>query len=368
MKPNSLAGWLLSLGCTLAFCLATATLGAQSPVTLRADIAHPGRAMLPDFCGLSYEIKGVLPQDPTGKHYFSPDNGPLINTFKTLGIEHLRVGGNAAERATIAIPDTTDIDSFFAFARAAGVKVIYTVRMEGSSPAAAAKIVKYVMDHYRECVSGFTVGNEPDKVWKYPAYLEEWKQFTAAILSPDCAPDAKFCGPSARQQSVEFAKFFANDVGGWDHLAYLTQHFFPRGDGDKVTDPFKERGLLLSPDLYQAYQKFYDVFVPTAKSKGIEYRLEESNSYGRGGAVGASDTFAASLWSVDYLYWWAWHDTLGINFHTGQKEGRGVPGPNRPECLHPFDVSAGRHQSFAVGIRPKAVQPGQPGSSDTGQR
>jgi hypothetical protein len=336
MNAKSLPGRLLSLGLSLLFCLITAPLGAQSPVILRVDLAHPGRTMPSDFCGLSYEIKMVLPNDTTRIHFFSPDNGPLIGTFKTLGVKHLRVGGNTAERPSVAIPGTPDIDSLFAFAKAAGVNVIYTVRMEGNSPAAAAGVAKYVMDHYRDYVSCLTVGNEPDKPWKYPAYLEQWKKFTAAILSPDCAPDAKFCGPSARHQCVEFARYFANDMGGWNHLAYVTQHFYPRGDGDKVTDPDKERELLLSPGLHQVYQKLYDVFVPAAKAKGTDYRLEEANSYGRGGAVGASDNFTAALWSVDFLYWWAWHDALGINFHSGQKEPRGVPGPNKPNVYTPL--------------------------------
>jgi hypothetical protein len=131
---------------------------------------------------------------------------------------------------------------------------------------------------------------------------------------------------------VEFAKLFADDVGGWDHLAFLTQHFYARGDGNKVTeaDSANARARLLSPDMHQVYQKFHDAFVPAAKAKGIDYRLEESNSYSLGGAVGASDTFTASLWSVDYLYWWAWHDALGINFHTGEKLKRGLPGPDKP--------------------------------------
>ncbi|MGA3007701.1 MAG: hypothetical protein ABSE59_07410, partial [Opitutaceae bacterium] len=312
------------------FCLLTASLGAQSPVVVQADIAHPGRAMPSDFCGLSYELKMVLPNAKTGKHYFSPANGPLIGAFQTLGIKHLRVGGNTAERATVPVPDTSDIDSLFAFARAADLKVIYTVRMEGSTPAAAGGIAKYVMDHYRESVSCFTVGNEPDKAWNYSGYLDDWKKFTAVIASPDFAPDAKFCGPSTRPQGVEFARLFANDVGGWDHLAYLTQHYYPGGDGDKITDSAKARQFLLSPNLHGVYQEFYNAFVPAVKAKGIDYRLEETNSYAFGGAVGASDTFTSSLWVVDYLYWWAWHDARGLNFHTGEKVARGLPGPDRP--------------------------------------
>jgi hypothetical protein len=327
---------LHGLGCLLVLCLSTATLSAQSPVGLQVDLAHPGRAMPPDFCGLSYEIKTILPNAKTGKYYFSPGNEALINTFKTLGIKNLRVGGNSAERATVAIPDTSAIDNLFAFAKAADLKVIYTVRLEGSTPAAAAGVAKYVMGHYGDRVACLTVGNEPDKPWKYPVYLDKWKVFTAAILAPDCAPDAKFCGPNARHQCVEFAKYFANDMGGWDHLAFVAQHYYPRGDGDQIKNPAGERRFLLSPDLHQTYQKLYDAFVPAVKAKGANYRLEETNSYGKGGAVGASDTFTAALWSVDYLYWWAWHDALGLNFHSGQKVMRGLSGPDKPNVYTPL--------------------------------
>ncbi|HTQ30814.1 MAG TPA: hypothetical protein VMI53_06350 [Opitutaceae bacterium] len=314
-----------------SFAVAAVSLRAQSPVTVQADLAHPGRMVPADFCGLSYELKMVLPNAATGKHYFRPDNAPLVAAFETLGIRHLRVGGNTAERATVSIPDHADIDSLFAFAKAAGLKVIYTVRMEGNTPEAAAAVAKYVTDHYGDRLSCLTVGNEPDKTLKYPVYLAEWKKFTTAILKE--VPDAKFCGPSTTPQGVKYSHLFANDMGGWEHLAYLTQHDYPRRSGEKVTNEAQAaegRAGLLSPDMYQVYQKFHDVFVSDVKAKGAGYRLEETNSYSRGGAVGVSDTFTASLWIVDYLYWWAWHDALGINFHTGEKVMRGQPGPDRP--------------------------------------
>ena len=150
-------------------------------------------------------------------------------------------------------------------------------------------------------------------------------------------------------------------MGGWDHLAYVTQHYYPRGDGDKITDPAEERRLLLSPDLHQAYQTLYDAFVPAAKAKGIGYRLEETSSYGRGGAVGASDTFTASLWSVDYLYWWAAHDALGLNFHTGQKVQRGTPGPYRANVYTPLTVVPKGIKVLPVGYGMKLFNLGSQG-------
>ena len=93
---------------------------AGSPVTVRVDMEKQIRTIPEDFCGLSYETKMLLPNTNTGKHYFRGDNLPLITAFKTMGIKHLRVGGNTAERATVNIPDETDIDALFAFAKAPG--------------------------------------------------------------------------------------------------------------------------------------------------------------------------------------------------------------------------------------------------------
>ena len=74
---------------------------------------------------------------------------------------------------------------------------------------------------------------------------------------------------------------------------------------------------LLSPDLLKVYETFRNEFAPAALSKGLPYRLEEANSFSNGGAAGVSDAFAATLWGLDYLYWWAAHGADGINFHTG---------------------------------------------------
>jgi hypothetical protein len=342
MKMKLMSGKTLAALFFAAFCLSTSNLSAQSTVTLQADINNPGRVMPADFCGLSYEIKLVLTNSTTGKHYFRPDNQPLINAFKVLGIKHLRVGGNTAERSTVDIPNKADIDKLFAFAKAADLKVIYTVRMESNAPVDSAAIAKYVMDTYKPYIDCLTIGNEPDKPWTYPVFRDDWKKYAATILLPEYAPDAKFCGPSTTGRGEEWAKFFANDIGNWDHLAYVTQHHYPLRNGELVTNAAmaaEGRVRLLSPDIHQLYQKFHDVFVPTVKAKGLEYRMEEANSYSRGGAVGVSDNFTASLWIVDYLYWWASHDALGINFHTGERVLRGLPGPDRPNVYTAFTSS-----------------------------
>ena len=53
----------------------------------------------------------------------------MVHLFHTLGIKHLRIGGNTSDRNVKQMPGEADIDSVFAFAKAAGVKVIYCLTL-----------------------------------------------------------------------------------------------------------------------------------------------------------------------------------------------------------------------------------------------
>ena len=134
-----LAGRLL--GATLlVFAVLAGPARARSPVTVTVDPKAAG-AMVPlDFIGLSYETSMELPASD-GRYTFSPGNKPLVDTFRTLGVRSLRVGGNMADRAS-RIPTNADIDSLFAFAKSAGVKEIYTIRMKQGDQHAHAAIAK----------------------------------------------------------------------------------------------------------------------------------------------------------------------------------------------------------------------------------
>jgi hypothetical protein len=101
------------------------------------------------------------------------------------------------------------------------------------------------------------------------------------------------------------------------------QHSYPGGNSRKVTDPAAARANMLSSSFEHDYQHLYDAFVPTALSSGVQYRIEETNSYYNGGAKDVSNTFASSLWALSYMYWWLAHDAQGINFHTGDQVAAG---------------------------------------------
>ena len=286
-------------------------------MTIVVDPAEAGPTISPNFIGLSYEMALVLPGS-NGKYFFSPENKALVQMFRTLGIKSLRVGGNTAERENVHIPGKADIDHLFGVAKAAGVKVIYTLRLKGADPQADADIARYIMEHYRAELRCFSLGNEPEKMAKdFPAYRDEFRRFLAVITAPTNVPDARFCGPSTTHKNAAWAGQFARYFGGDARIALVTQHEYPARSGTNVASVAAGCDKLLSPDLLKVYEAFHNTFVPAVLSNGLPYRLEEANSFSNGGAAGVSDAFAAALWGLDYLYWWAAHGAEGINFHTG---------------------------------------------------
>src|SRR5580658_2788205 len=153
---------LLPLPARVIFCVVLVCAGAKaapelSPVTLTLDAKNPGAEIPADFEGLSFEVSQLLPNED-GIHYFRPDNTALINLFQTLGIKNLRIGGNTSDRDVKKLPDEADLDSLFAFAKAAGVKVIYCLRLHNGDPQADIRTVRYIMARYANEMDCFSIG------------------------------------------------------------------------------------------------------------------------------------------------------------------------------------------------------------------
>src|SRR5215471_18268141 len=117
-----------------------------SPVAVQVAEQGGAPALAPRFLGLSYETSTLLPEN--GRYYFDSGDQDLVRMFRTLGVKSLRIGGNSVDDTTIAIPQEKDIDALFGFARAAGVKVIYSLRLKKGDTAASARTARYIADHY----------------------------------------------------------------------------------------------------------------------------------------------------------------------------------------------------------------------------
>jgi hypothetical protein len=326
-----------------------------------------------DFAGLSFE-RGPLNQGNAGVagYMFSPANGSLVTLFRNLGLRNLRIGGGSVEESIPAGTGRdgfTGIDNLFAFADAAQVQVIYSLRL--LSPSAGpiadldkvgAEVARYIWDRYRQHVASFCIGNEPD--WHafhtyaghrldpaiyeansgvpgsaYPSYRAGWQRFAQAVGA--AAPGAPLIGPDTGAYSpltytpdpetgVSWTERFATDERASGRVPDITQHYYVGGSPRKTTARQAIRNML-SPEwvtgtaigsqpagtTYTPYPWLYSNNLAPVLAAGLRYRLTESNDY-LTGVPGASNAFASALWALDYLHWWAAHGAVGVNFHNKQ--------------------------------------------------
>lgn len=305
------------------------------PVTVTVGPPR-GAELAPRFLGLSYEASMLLPVN--GHYYFDANDQALVNTFKTLGIKSLRVGANAVDDPRVPVPQEKDIDSLFQFARAAGVKVIYSFRLKNGNPAEAARLAAYIETHDADALDCFAIGNEPNFYLKtFPDFFAQWKPEYDAILN--AAPDAMFDGPSVAGKS-NYVLDLVKAIYGEGHMAMASDHYYFLGSGRAAEkDPAASRARFLSDHLHQGYERDYAAVGAVLAAQGVPYRIDEMNSCYNGGAKDSSDTYASTLWSLDCTYWWATHSILGVNYHTGESVGRdGKFGPpNYAAFLHRAD-------------------------------
>jgi len=332
-----------------------------TPITIHVEESKTNRELPPGFLGLSYESSMMLSKD--GRHYFNATNIPLVTLFKTLGVKNLRVGANAVDNPKIAVPRETDIDALFGFAKAAGVKVIYSFRLKDGSPPRSAKLANYIQNNYGELLDAFAIGNEPDmfeqvKNERYGIYFTLWKPHYDAILQS--LPHAQIEGPSTASKA-SFAISLAKDLGDSGHLPMVSSHYYVFGSGRNAEKDLPgTRDRFLSESNAVHYEKLYEATGKPLAQLGVPYRIDEMNSCFNGGAKGASDTYASTLWSLDWDHWWAAHGIIGLNYHTGESVGMngGFHAPNyasfvyHPDGkgfeIHPISYA---HLAFSQGAK-----------------
>jgi hypothetical protein len=280
-------------------------------------------------CGLSYETKDLLP-DMMGKYYFHPDNIKLIQMLKTIGIKHLRMGGNSVDANNIPLPSEKDIHTFFQFARAAGITVIYSIRLENGDPDYAKKVARIMNDNYKDLVESISIGNEPYYYEEDDVYIKKWKAIHDAIL--EVYPDAVFNGPDTNPNVKRMKTLISNFNNPEGRLVQITQHNYAFGcsyenPGERTyiklipRDRAESRDRMLSPAAYKQYEEVLDKINEAIKGTDLSFRLSETNSYWYSGLREVSNSNASALWGLDYLYWWTSHGADGLSFHTGDFTG-----------------------------------------------
>lgn len=290
-----------------------------------------------DFSGLSVETGSVRVNNAgTPGYLFSDKNAETLRIFRELGIRHLRVGGGSVDMNKTA-PTLGDIDELFAFAKASGVKVVYSLRLLNGNLENEVQVAKYIWDKYKENLDCFAIGNEPDwnsyhipdpEIRDYPSYLSKWRRFADAVVAE--IPEARFMGPNTgsnfpvtgakdtNYKGCSWTLNFARDLKETGLIAKLAQHNYVGQDVNEKSSPWEMVDKMLSASwISKEYPALYHATVKPVIDEGFDCRLAESNSFS-GQCPGGSNSFATALFALDYMFWWASHQCAGVNFHNKQ--------------------------------------------------
>lgn len=291
--------------------------GAAAQVTVNP--ASPGLTIPDEFPGIGLEPFSVCALVSLDRQ------GPtLANLFKNLGPAILRFGGSTVENTYWAPTGTstcsyehtvlnkTAIDNVFAFAKKAGVRVIWPVNLEIRDPATYADEAAYAYTVGGSSLYALEIGNEPDLFgWSYDTFRSEWEAYANAIKAR--VPNAPLSGPAICCTDSWFLNFMDDDSS---KIMVATQHIYPLHTGS-ITDMM--RPALMSDTMHRI-----DTLVQAAKAKKLSLQIDETDPFVEV-HIPPAFSFSASLWVADYALSSVEQGVGGINVF-----GQIPPDPESP--------------------------------------
>jgi hypothetical protein len=335
-------GTFLALFCAGGF-LSSNAFGQSYPITLTIDASNPGLAIPTNFVGLSISSHSI-DGDSGYTKCFTTANAQMVNLFKQIGIKHVRtIMGKA--RAGYPDPSNSQIDSFFDFARAAGVgSIIWSLHLYNAGVTTNWSNNQAIASHIWTTTTGngtvesnllesFAFDNEPDWLkaiccadpnvtgYSTPSstggYIGLWKRWQQAIAG--VAPGAYFSGPDTGSKwpcpgeintsasGVPFTFQFASDSS--TNIAMANQHFYGQTGIAKFT-PLQLATACLSSNWLVTNYAIIDNKI--AGSLPMRYRFTECSAFDNETNPG-NQCFAIALWAVDFYHWWARRGCAGVD-------------------------------------------------------
>lgn len=313
----------------------TAAQTSARTVSVQINPQEMVREIPADFLGLGYEISSVARPG-----LLSARNSAYVQFVRTLGPRGvIRVGGNTSDFSSYSkdgppvcatkatVVDDAVIRDLAEFLNATGWHLIWGLNLgaakfengtvtndalqnaidEAGSVIAAAK----------DKLLAIEIGNEPDlfaggvahraQGYSYADYLKEYRVYKAALRAK--FPKVPFAGPDVASHT-DWVTQFAADEGS--DLKLLTHHRYAEGP---PTSPQSTIERLLAPS--EGLTRMLATCEAATRATGVPYRICETNSCYGGGKPGVSDTFAAALWGLDYLFAMATANCAGANLETG---------------------------------------------------
>ncbi len=286
--------------------MASASVG----VTVSIDLHHPGTRVPRQFLGLSFELSSLSQIARYGSI------GDFATMLRSLGPGVLRFGGASADTRVAWTDAATPLPTWASVALSAdelrqlrklasrsGWHILLTIGLAHYDPPAAAREAAAARRALGGWLAGIELGNEPDAYarhglrstpWTFSGYNAEVAAYRRAIDS--VAPGLQLVGPDVSGSSA--FEGWGRDAALAEKPALLTGHHYPLGchKASRATI-----ASLLSGRTRRAEQASLRRYLSISRASAIGLRIDETNTVSCGGKAGISDTFASTLWAVDYI-------------------------------------------------------------------
>ncbi|HEX4831190.1 MAG TPA: glycosyl hydrolase family 79 C-terminal domain-containing protein [Trebonia sp.] len=288
--------------------------------------ARPLGAIGDRYTGLSFE-SGTL----NSGQFTATGNLPRL--LRNLGPALMRFGGLTADQAAFTGISPGALAGLAALARASGWQVIYSENLGHFNAAAVRADARAVAGALGPHLAAIGCGNEPDgfpvdrlrpKDYTVGDYLTEADACLAAVRAG--APRAPLEGADLTGARDWLSAYAAREKG---RLAIIGQHLYGAGCVRNYAGlaPQVADAALLSPSIVTKKEiPAFQWLVADAASAGARPVISEVNSVCSGGLPGVSNSFAAALWSINFMLTGAEHGVTGVNFHGGLTGGLSTSG------------------------------------------
>ncbi|MBV9447599.1 MAG: hypothetical protein JO345_17080 [Streptosporangiaceae bacterium] len=304
---------------------------AAAPAARLTITVHPGAAgavMPANLIGLSVEASEL-----TRPQFGAAD---LVSYMKTLdpagGV--LRVGGNSSDNtfwtSTGERPPSwsqgtitpASLHQLASVAKASGWKVILGVNLKHADPTRAADEASHAVSILGSSLLAIEIGNEPNYYYtSTSAYFTEFESYVAAIRK--AVPGVPLSGPDPGHEHPAFLAAFASNEARHPDVSIITNHHYPLSACGGAKTTIAE---LLGTASVQNETGAAQATVAAGQQLHVPPAITETNSVTCGGTAGVSNTYASSLWALDYGLLLASSGITEADFH-GSVSGCGTYSP-----------------------------------------
>lgn len=300
------------------------------PLNKNVDISlnpiNKGKSVPTNFLGFSTESGSLCELMLLYKN-----NLVMERLFTNLSPAVWRVGGNtlekinwnkSAENCNNTTINSKLIDDMFAYASKINWKIIYGLNLKKNTLTKVKDESQYVLSKYNSLLYSIEIGNEPDLYddWDYTTYIGKWLKYAREIKS--LPYESKIAGPSNLAKKENYSDkliFFENFIKDTDEIiSSAAIHLYPLNgttNDPSISAVDYKLNMAWDKNTMIKIKTSLEDFVKKAKKYSFNTRISETNNIAAGGVDGFSNTYATSLWTVDYLFTVLESGVKGVNFH-----------------------------------------------------